>query len=78
MKKQVMLIASVIFVLTLAIAAFALNSSTANSCPMKNTQVAPAAEDVNMKNVVVFKSDEDCCEKGADCCKGGSCCRRKK
>lgn len=50
----------------------------ADSCPMKK-QVETSSQTVDMKNVTVATSAEDCCQTGADCCKnGGSACCKKK
>ena len=76
MKKRIMLAISVIFVLSLAIAAFAFNNTATNSCPLKK-QTETSAQTVDMKNVTVATSAEDCCEKGAACCNGGACCKKK-
>jgi hypothetical protein len=79
MKKRILVILSLIFVLGLFVTGFAVNrtntpvNKTASECPMKkDSQSKP-----DMSKVMVVISDEDCCQKGADCCKGGACCHKK-
>lgn len=48
-----------------------------DSCPMKK-QTETSSQTVDMQNVTVAASAENCCQKGADCCKnGGACCKKK-
>ncbi len=81
MKNKFIIVLSLVFVFGLFVTAFAFNGSAPSAvqtdCPMK-MNAAASTENVDMKNVVVVRSGEDCCEKGADCCKGGSCCKHKK
>ena len=50
-----------------------------DACPMKKQKETATQENVDMKNVTVVSSGEDCCQPGADCCKngGGACCKKK-
>lgn len=74
MKK--LFITSAMSVLFLAASIFAFTGTNAtNSCRLKQT--APVSE-TDYSKVVVVKSDEDCCQPGADCCKGGVCCKHKR
>ena len=43
------------------------------SCPMKKSEEKQTTASIDMTNVTVASSSEDCCQPGADCCKGGSC-----
>jgi hypothetical protein len=48
-----------------------------DSCPMKKDAEKQTTASVDMTNVTVASSNDDCCQTGADCCKGGSCCKGK-
>jgi hypothetical protein len=47
-----------------------------DSCPMKKDAEKQTAS-IDMTNVTVASSTDDCCQPGADCCKSGSCCKGK-
>lgn len=74
MKK--LFITSGMSVLFLAASVFAFTGTSAtNSCPLKETA---QTSEVDYSKVVVAKSDDDCCQPGANCCKGGACCKHKR
>jgi hypothetical protein len=89
MKKKLITVLTVVFALCLAIAVFAFNQSNVSSkssadycdktddCPLKKQNAEKPSTDIDMKNVTVAGSGENCCQPGADCCKGGSCCKNK-
>jgi hypothetical protein len=49
----------------------------ADDCPMKKQNAEKQTTNIDMTNVTVAGSSENCCQPGADCCKGGSCCKGK-
>ena len=62
MKKRILVVLSLILAFGVFAAAYAYSGTNTD----KTIQVK------------VEKSDEDCCQKGADCCQGSICCHKKK
>jgi len=78
MRKRFLVLLSTIFVFGLFSAAFALNKTNQAFNQSQKHQTTQAIQTIDMKQVPVIVSDDDCCKPGADCCKGGSCCKKKK
>ena len=89
MKKKIIMALTVVFALCLAVTVFAFNQSNISTktaadccdkkddCPLKKQNAEKQTTNIDMTNVTVAGSTENCCQSGADCCKGSSCCKGK-